>query len=109
MAQLVVLPESGSYSITRPSNIPESTWTSLPHGDPSGSSPKHAFESGDEGEIRAYFDMFTIDPSEATASYAVGHIQAAVDWWAGIIETSGYAMTGSLQWKDNRSNHPLSD
>ena len=51
MAQLVVLPESGSYSITRPSNIPESTWTSLPHGDPSGSSPKHAFESGDEGEI----------------------------------------------------------
>ena len=41
MAQLVVLPESGSYSITRPSNIPESTWTSKPHGDSNGSSPKH--------------------------------------------------------------------
>ena len=53
--------------------------------------------------------MFTADPSEATASYSVGHIQAAVDWWAGIIETCGYAMTGSLQWKDNGHNHPFSD
>mgnify|MGYP003143913266 FL=1 len=109
MATLVVLPDSGSYSITRPANIPNATWTSLPHGDPSGSSPKHAFESGDESEMRAYFDLFTAAESEATASYSVGHIQAAVDWWAAIIETSGYAMTGSLQWKDNGSNHPLSD
>jgi len=109
MAQLVVLPESGSYSITRPSNIPDATWTSLPHGDPSGSSPKHAFESGEEGEMRAYFDLFTADESEATASYTVSHIQSAVDWWAGIIETSGYVMTGSLLWRDNGSNHPLSD
>ena len=109
MATLVVLPESGSYSITSPSDIPESTWTSKPYGDPSGSSPKHAFESGDESEMRAYFDLFTADESEATASYSVGHIQAAVDWWGGIIKTSGYAMTGSLLWRDNGANHPLSD
>jgi hypothetical protein len=91
------LPATGSYQLTRPSEIPAVNWDKAdsPNGF-SSSSIKADWESGEHVV------------SGAEASYSALHIQQALDNFSHIASHSGYNMSGSILWKDNEAHHPFS-
>jgi len=103
------LPESGSYQIIRPLEIPEVNWdTAWVGGVPSSSastSIKADWESGDYNKIHGYIQIGLVTGAEAT--YSALHIQQAMDQFSEISFGSGYNMSGSLLWKDNEEHHPF--
>jgi hypothetical protein len=97
------LPNSGSYSLTRPSLLTEARWTA----EVSGSSIQEVWESGDHHRIGAYVQIGNHTGSEAT--YSAVHIQQALDEFVAQASRSQYDLSGSLLWKDNRDHHPFID
>tara|TARA_Y100000758_G_C15904309_1_gene369026 strand:+ start:89 stop:400 length:312 start_codon:yes stop_codon:yes gene_type:complete len=101
------LPATGSYQLTRPSEIPAVNWDKAdsPNGF-SSSSIKADWESGEHEVIHGYIQIGLV--SGAEASYSALHIQQALDNFSHIASHSGYNMSGSILWKDNEAHHPFS-
>ena len=96
----ITLPESGSYSLTRPSLLTEARWTAVV----SGSSLKQTWESGDASQIHSYVII-----GQSGSSYSSVHIQQALDQFVAQASRSQYDLSGSLLWKDNTHKHPFID
>ena len=96
----ITLPESGSYSLTRPSLLTEARWTAVV----SGSSLKQDWESGDASAIHGYCII-----GESGSSYSANHIQQSLDNFVSQASRSLYDLSGSLLWKDNTHRHPFID
>ncbi len=100
------LPASGSYQLTRPTEIPAVNWdVANSAGGFSSSSIKDSWESGDYKTIHGFIQIGLHSGSEAT--YSATHIQQALDQFSFIASHSGYNMSGSLLWKDNLASHPF--
>lgn len=96
----ITLPESGSYSLTRPSLLTEERWTAVV----SGSSLKDTWESGDASQIHSYVII-----GESGSTYGIPHVQQALDQFVAQCSRSLYDLSGSLLWKDNTHRHPFID
>ena len=96
----ITLPESGSYSLTRPSLLTEARWTAVV----SGSSLKDTWESGNASEIHNYVLI-----GSSGSTYGNLHIQQALDQFVAQCSRSLYDLSGSLLWKDNTHRHPFID
>jgi len=96
----ITLPESGSYTLTRPSLLTEARWTAVV----SGSSLKSTWESGNASEIHSYCII-----GDSGSSYSSLHVQQALDGFVAQASRSQYDLSGSLLWKDNADHHPFID
>ena len=100
------LPDSGSYQLPRPTEIPAVNWDVADAANGfSSSSIKATWESGDWNAIHGFIQIGLHSGSEAT--YSAVHIQQALDQFSFIASHSGYNMSGSLLWKDNTEFHPF--
>lgn len=99
------LPATGSYQITRPTEIPAVNWDVADSaGGFSSSSIKADWESGDYHRIHGYVQLRAITSGSVYSSLA---IQQRIEEFAFEASHSGYNMSGSLLWKDNTAYHPF--
>ena len=96
----ISLPESGSYSLTKPSLLTDARWNAVV----SGSSLKQTWESGDASQIHSYVII-----GQSGSAYGALHIQQALDQFVAQCSRSLYDLSGSLLWKDNTHRHPFID
>ena len=102
------LPDSGSYQLTRPTEIPAVNWDVADAANGfSSSSIKATWESGDWNAIHGFIQIGLHSGSEAT--YSALHIQQALDQFIAQASRSQYDLSGSLLWKDNAAHHPFED